>query len=329
MESTNPCGEMPLLPYESCNLGSINLSKMVEDSTIKWEKLRKTVRTSISFLDDVIDVNRFPLPEIERITKANRKIGLGVMGFADMLLQLGIPYDSEEALELGERVMKFISEEARKGSVELGEERGSFPNFRGSVWEEYGHMRNATTTTIAPTGTLSIIAGCSSGIEPIFAISFVRNVLEGTKLLEVNPYFERIARERGFYSEELVMKIAKTGSVQGMEGVPPDVQRVFVTAMDIAPEWHVRMQAVFQKYTDNAVSKTINFPPDVAIEEVGKAYNLAYKLECKGITVYRYGSKKEQVLYIGGLLRGEIEMRYVSADSEFSGGCPAPYCPTS
>ncbi|MEM2635125.1 MAG: vitamin B12-dependent ribonucleotide reductase, partial [Nitrososphaerales archaeon] len=326
IESTNPCGEQPLLPYESCNLGSINLAKMVKYGKLDWDRLRDVVRIGVRMLDDVIDVNKYPLPQIEEITKGNRKIGLGVMGFADMLIQLGVKYDSNEGLEWAERVMKFISDEARKISVELAEEKGSFPNFEKSIWKEKGYkaMRNATLTTIAPTGSISIIAGCTSGIEPIFAISFIRNVLEGTKLLEVNPYFEAIAKERGFYSEELMREIAKKGSIQDIKGIPDDVKNLFVTAFDIAPEWHVKMQAAFQKYVDNAVSKTVNLPREASIEDVKRIFILAYKLKCKGITVYRYGSKPEQVLYIGSELRRERgeTLEFVGADSEYAGGCP-------
>ncbi len=320
MESTNPCGEQPLLPYESCNLGSINLAKMVKDDAIDREKLEKTVNTAVRFLDNVIDINKYPLAQTEEITKANRKIGLGVMGFADMLVQLGIPYNSEEALKTCKEVMSFIQEKSHAMSERLADERGAFPNFPGSIYKK--PIRNATVTTVAPTGTISIIAGCSSGIEPMFAISFVRNVMEGTKLLEVNPYFEAVARERGFYSEELMMKIAKHGTLAGIDEVPEDVKRVFLTAFDIAPEWHVKMQAAFQKYCDNAVSKTINFPHDVDIKEVEEAYMFAYELNCKGITVYRYGSKAQQVLYLGDAVD-----KFVSADDEYSGGCPAPVCP--
>ena len=320
MESTNPCGEQPLLPYESCNLGSINLAKMVKDGRIDWEKLEKTIYIAVKFLDNVIDINKYPLQQTEAITKANRKTGLGVMGFADMLAQLGIPYNSEEALKTGEEVMSFIQDKSHAMSQLLAEERGAFPNFQGSIYKK--PIRNATVTTVAPTGTISIIAGCSSGIEPLFAISFVRNVMEGTKLLEVNPYFEAVAQDRGFYSEELMMKIAKHGTLAGIDEVPDDVKRVFVTTFDIASQWHVRMQAAFQKHCDNAVSKTINFPNDVDIKEVEKAYILAYELKCKGITVYRYGSKPQQVLYLGD----DVD-RYVSADDEYAGGCPVPVCP--
>ena len=326
IEATNPCGEQPLLPYESCNLGSINLSRMVEDGEINWEKLRETVRNAVHFLDNVIDANKFPLKEIERMTKANRKIGLGVMGFADMLIKLGIPYNSEKALSLAERLMKFITEEARKKSVELGEERGSFPNFDKSVWKDKYHaMRNATVTTIAPTGSISIIAGCSSGIEPLFAISFIRKVLGGKRLFEINPLFELVAKERGFYNAKLLEEVAKTGSVQKIDGVPEDVKKVFVTALDISPEWHVRMQAAFQKYTDNAVSKTVNLPHEATVEDVRKVFELAWKLKCKGVTVFRYGSKPEQVLYIGEVKKAK--KKFVAAESEYAGGCPTKTCP--
>ncbi len=326
IESTNPCGEQPLLPYESCNLGSINLSRMVEDGKINWDKLRETVRNAVHFLDNVIDANKYPLKEIERVTKANRKIGLGVMGFADMLIKLGIPYNSEQALELAEKLMKFVDEEAHKKSEEIAEKRGSFPNFDKSVWKDkYKAMRNATVTTIAPTGSISIIAGCSSGIEPLFAISFIRNVLDGTRLFETNPLFEMVAKERGFYDAHLLEEIAKTGSVQKIDKVPEDVKKVFVTALDIEPEWHVRMQATFQKYTDNAVSKTVNMPYEATVDDVRKVFELAWKLKCKGVTVFRYGSKPEQVLYIGEVKTAE--KKFISADSEYAGGCPTKTCP--
>ncbi len=313
------CGEQPLLPYESCNLGSINVSKCVKsgDGEIDWERLREVIWTSVRFLDGVIDVNRYPLPEIEQMTIANRKIGLGIMGFAELLIKLGIAYDSKDALSLGEKLMQFITNEARQSSTELGVERGSFPNFELSVWNsKYEAMRNATVTTIAPTGTISIIAGCSSGIEPIFAVAFVRNVMGG--MLEINKLFEEIARERGFYSKELITGIAKCGSIQDIDGIPGDVKRIFVTALDISPEWHVRMQAAFQKYTDNAVSKTVNLPGDATWAEVKKVFLLAYKLKCKGITIYRYGSKEQVLLLdIPKLMLEE----YVCADSEYTGEC--------
>ncbi len=330
IEATNPCGEQPLLPFESCNLGSVNLSNMIVNGKIDFDRLRKTVRWAVRFLDNIIDINKYPAKKFEEMTKGNRKIGLGVMGFAEALIRLNIPYNSEEAVRISERFMRFIQKEARKMSVELGEERGSFLNFKGSLWEKkgYSHMRNATTTTIAPTGTISIIAGTTSGIEPLFAITFIRNVMEGTRLLEVNPLFEEAAKRGGFYSEDLMMKIAKEGSIQKFEEIPEKVRKIFVTTFDISPEWHVRIQAAFQKYTDNAVSKTINFAHDASVEEVKKAYSLAHKLGCKGITVYRYGSKKEQVLYIGSIAGEAVgETReYISADSEYAGGCPTPLC---
>jgi ribonucleoside-diphosphate reductase alpha chain len=330
MESTNPCGEVPLLPYESCNLGSIDLSRMITDGGIDYDKLRETTRSAVHFLDNVIDASKYPLPEITKITRDNRKIGLGVMGLADALIQLGIPYDSEEAIETGERVMAFIYDEAEKMSQELAEKRGPFANYKGSLWETPGAKprRNATVTSVAPTGTISIIAGASSGIEPLFAVAFVRDVMEGTRLLEINKEFERIAKERGFYSRDLMMEIAHHGSVQGMEQVPKDVQRLFVTSMDIAPEWHVRMQAAFQRHVDNAVAKTVNLQREATPEDVRRIYRMAYESGCKGITIYRYGSKPEQVLYVGPVLARELgEEEHVSADSEFAGGCPTGTCP--
>jgi ribonucleoside-diphosphate reductase alpha chain len=251
---------------------------------------------------------------------------LGVMGFADMLILLGVPYDSEEALKLGEQVMRFIKEEAHKKSREIAEARGSFPNFERSIWKDrYGAFRNATVTTVAPTGTISIIAGCSSGIEPLFAVSFMRNVLGGARLFETNALFEETAKTRGFYSAKLLEEIARTGSVQQTKGVPDDVKRLFVTALDIDPVWHVKMQAAFQKFTDNAVSKTVNLPNDAKVEDVQEIYDLAWQLKCKGVTVFRYGSKPEQVLYIGEV-KGK-EGKFVSAQSEYAGGCPTQNCP--
>ncbi|HEV8289472.1 MAG TPA: adenosylcobalamin-dependent ribonucleoside-diphosphate reductase [Candidatus Norongarragalinales archaeon] len=325
IESTNPCGEQILHPWESCNLGSINLAKMIrkDRSDVDWVRLGVAIFRAVHFLDNVIEVNKFPLEEITKITRANRRIGLGVMGFAEMLVLLGIPYDSPKALALAEQIAKYLRDNAVQASQKLAEKRGSFPNFKGSLWQKSGMkaMRNATVLTIAPTGTISIIAGCSSGIEPLFAVSFVRNVMEGTKLLEVNPVFEKIARERGFHSDALMEKIAKTGSVHGMREVPRDVQKLFVTALEIPVEQHVKMQSVWQKHVDNAVSKTINLPANSSPADVEKAYLLAFKLKCKGITVYRYGSKPDQVLTIGGV--GE---KAVEAQPEYAGGCVAPVC---
>jgi ribonucleoside-diphosphate reductase alpha chain len=326
MESTNPCGEQPLLPYESCNLGSVNLSRMVADGRVDWEKLRETTMNAVHFLDNVVSANRYPLNETAEITLANRKIGLGVMGFADMLIKLGVPYDSDEALKLAEEVMRFIQEESHRKSAEIAERKGSFPNFDKSIWKgKYKAFRNATVTTIAPTGTISIIVGCSSGIEPLFAVSFIRNVMGGTRLFETNSLFEAFAKERGFYSAELLEEIAKTGSVQKIDKVPDDVKRLFVTALDIKPEWHVKMQAAFQKHTDNAVSKTVNLPFNATVEDVRRVYELALKLKCKGVTVFRYGSKPEQVLYIGEVKTEKG--KFVSAESEYAGGCPTQNCP--
>ena len=316
IDSTNPCGEVPLLDWESCNLGSINLAKIVRKNDIDWEQLRDLTVLGVRFLDDVIDANRYPLPRIGEMTRANRKIGLGVMGFAEMLLELGIPYNSEDALDLGRKLMRFMTSVARETSVRLGEERGPFPNIDESIWKGT-NMRNATLTTIAPTGSISIIAGTTSGIEPLFAVSFVRNVLDHARLVEVNPVFERVARERGFYSRDLMIAIAKTGSVQNLD-IPKDVKEVFVTALDIDPDWHVRMQAAFQESVDNAISKTINLRKDAGTGDVRKAFLLAYELGCKGITIYRYGSKSEQVLSFG---------EYVSAESDYAGGCPDRSCP--
>jgi len=304
IESTNPCGEQPLLPYESCNLGSINLSTMVRNESgapeIDYQKLEKTVRVAVRFLDNVIDKNNFPLPEIEQMTKKTRKIGLGVMGFADMLIKLGIPYDSDEALSKAKEIMEFIQEKATESSEELAKERDVFPAFEDSVYAITGkpRVRNATRTTIAPTGTLSIIAGCSSGIEPLFALSYVRNILDGDGLVEVNQLFEDVAKGEGFYSEELMRELASQGSLRGMGGIPQWVERLFITAHDISPEWHVRMQAAFQRATNNAVSKTINFPHSATREDVARAYMLAYEAGCKGITIYRDRSRDKQVLSI-------------------------------
>ena len=300
IESTNPCGEQPLLPYESCNLGSINLATAASEEGVNWEKLKETVWDAVHFLDNVIDVNKYPLTEIAGMTRANRKIGLGVMGWADMLIKLGIPYNSEEAIRLAAEVMSFIQTVGRNASASLAGERGVFPNYKGSIHDGKVKARNATVTTIAPTGTLSIIAGCSSGIEPLFAVSYVRTVMEGTKLIEANPYFEEVAKKRGFWSRELMERIAENGSLHDFPEVPDDVKTLFATAHDITPEEHIRMQAAFQGHVDNAVSKTVNFPHSATKKDVEDVYMLAYRLGCKGVTVYRDGSREEQVLTRGG-----------------------------
>ena len=305
-EATNPCGEQVLLPYESCNLGSINLVHMIKKENnsyqVDWNKLKSTVRKAVHFLDNVVDANKHPISEIEHKTKLTRKIGLGIMGWASLLARLNIAYDSQEGLDLAEQVMSFILMEARIKSLELGKQKGVFPAFDQSIYAGKGRkqkFRNATLTTLAPTGTISIIGGpCSSGIEPVFAICYYRNVMDQTKLVEVDSVFKEMAKERGIYSDELMQKIADKGSIQGIEEIPDDMKRIFVTAHDIAPEWHIKMQAAFQKYTDNAVSKTINFPHSATKKDVREAYLLAYQLGCKGITVYRDGSRQDQVLNV-------------------------------
>jgi ribonucleoside-diphosphate reductase alpha chain len=298
IEATNPCGEQPLLPYEACNLGSISLVKMLKGPwgkrELDWDKLEETVRKAVRFLDNVIDMSRFPLDEITRMVRGNRKIGLGIMGWADALIQMRIPYDSQEALELADKVMGFIRRVADDESRKIGEARGSFPNIDKSVIEP--PMRNATRTTIAPTGTISLLADCSSGIEPLYAITYVKKVADGETLLEVNPYFLRYAEEEGFYSEELMEKVSRRHSIRDLEEVPEEIRRIFVTSHDVSPEWHVRVQAAFQEHVDNAVSKTINLRRNAAVEDIKQAFMLAWKLGCKGITVYRESSKREQPL---------------------------------
>ena len=303
IEATNPCGEQPLLPNEACNLGSINLKLMVIEKdgkmVINWERLSRVTRLSVRFLDNVIEANQYPIPVINEVVRGNRKIGLGVMGFADMLILLQTSYATEEAVEYAEKIMNFIQTEARIESQRLAEERGTFPNFEGSIYDGVMKLRNATLTTIAPTGTISMICAASSGVEPLFAVAYTKTVMDGTALVEVNPLFEAFAKEFGFYSQELTQKIAESGTVLGLPEVPNWVQEVFTTAQEIAPEWHIRIQAAFQKYTDNAVSKTINFANSATREEIAEAYRLADELNCKGLTVYRDGSREEQVLSTG------------------------------
>ena len=332
-EATNPCGEQMLLPYEACNLGSINVGRFVGKggvtlgpgdvgSSIDWDGLRDTVRTAMHFLDNMIDASRYPLPEIQAMHKSNRKVGLGVMGWADLLAKMGVPYDSDEAVALAERLMRFILEESRKASEDLARQRGVFPNWKGSRREEQGlRVRNATTTTIAPTGTISIIAGASSGIEPFFSLAFTRHVLDRKELPEVNPVLEARAKELGIYTPDLMEEIACRGTLAGIAGIPEDFRRAFVTAHEIEPEWHVMMQAAFQKFTDNAVSKTVNFPREAAPEDVQKVFRLAYELGCKGVTVYRDGSREEQVLTVGAK-KGAIEGRR-GAHEDGRGGAEA------
>ncbi len=301
-EATNPCGEQPLLAYEPCNLGSINLGRMVREVSGRWaldaEKLARTVKLSVRFLDDVIEACRYPTPEVDAMAKGNRKIGLGVMGFADLLVKLRVRYGSEESFHMAEDIMKSIRDSAWEASRELAAERGPFPNIRGSVFDTPGGLavRNATVTTIAPTGTLSIIAGCSSGIEPFFSLSYTRQVLNGVRIPEVNPLVAEVAKEEGFYNESLTAHIEAGGDIRDRDEVPERIKEIFVTAYDLPPEAHIKMQAAFQKHTDNAVSKTINLPPEAAVEDVLEAYLLAWRLGCKGVTVYRSGTRAEQVL---------------------------------
>lgn len=349
IESTNPCGEQPLMPYESCNLGSINLAKFVHEGAIDYERLREVIRLSTRFLDNVVDANKFPVDEIKQMTRKTRKIGLGIMGFADMLIKLKIRYNTGEALEMGEKIMSFLQEESHLESEELADERGVFPGWEGSEWQERGiNMRNSTTTTIAPTGTISIIANCSSSIEPLFAIAFVRHVLNGQELIEVNPLFEGMLRERNLYSEDLMRAVAKTGNLHGIE-MDEDIKKLFITSHEIEPEWHVLMQATFQRYCDSGVSKTINLPADATREDIGKAYRMAKDLHCKGITVYRDKSKTQQVLYAGTepskvkeekkkeIMRPESERqvielvtkvpdKYLKLGATFDPACPSGKC---
>jgi ribonucleoside-diphosphate reductase alpha chain len=318
IESTNPCGEQPLLPYEACNLGSINLYNMLNENKtqLDFQKLGRTVKKAVHFLDNVIEVNKYPLPEIDKMTRGTRKIGLGIMGWADMLFAVGIPYNSQAAIDLADKVMSFIQENAQMASQELAEQKGVFPYYEDSIYAKKGiRLRNATTTTIAPTGTLSLIAGVSSGIEPIFAISYIRNVMDNNELIEVNPVFKNAAIRDKFYSDELMRKIAKVGSVKGLEEVPGKAQDIFVTAHDVLPEWHVKMQAAFQRHTDNAVSKTVNLSHDATTDDVREVFTLAYKTRCKGVTIYRDGSRDMQVLNIG-----KVKGKEDSADKPLPAG---------
>ena len=303
IESTNPCGEQPLLPYESCNLGSINLTKMLREEngvySFDWDKLKATAKKAVHFLDNVIDANKYPLKEIDFMTKQTRKVGLGVMGWADALLRLKIPYNSEQAVRLAETVMRAVTEAGREESRELAKARGTFPLFQESTLDQEFPQRNATVTTIAPTGTLSLLASCSSGVEPIFGYVYIRNIMDGTEMIEVNPILREVLEERGLYSDELMKKIAKQGSLEGIEEIPEEIRRVFVSAHEVSPEFHIRMQAAFQRHTDNAVSKTVNFCNSATREEVAEVYKLAFRLGCKGVTIYRDGSRSEQVLNIG------------------------------
>ncbi|HHY93117.1 MAG TPA: adenosylcobalamin-dependent ribonucleoside-diphosphate reductase [Firmicutes bacterium] len=330
IEGTNPCGEVPLLPYESCNLGSINLSLMVRRGgsglEVDWERLGRMVHLGVHFLDNVIDVNRFPLPEIAARTRGNRKIGLGVMGFADLLIKLGVPYDSPAATELAGRLMAFIRQAAHQASAALAEERGTFPNWERSVFAGKEKLRNATLTSIAPTGTIAILAGASSGIEPLFALAYLRRALDTEELPEVHPLFLAQAEERGFLTPELLERLTHQGSACGLAAVPPDVQRLFVTAHDIAPQWHVRMQAAFQAYTDNAVAKTVNLRHEATPEDVREVFLLAHELGCKGVTVYRDRTRTEQVLSFGGEERGGRGTSEIPGQPVDSGRPRCPEC---
>ena len=330
IEATNPCGEIPLLPNESCNLASVNLSKFVRNGSMEWERLEDAIEWGVRFLDDVIEVNSYPLPQIQEMTFANRKIGLGVMGFADMLIKLGIPYNQESAVRMALKVMKFVRDASLKASQALARERGVFPNHKESIYPKKNmRMRNATVNTVAPTGTISIIAGCSSGIEPLFALSFVRNVLSGRKLYEIHSLFEEELRMRSLYSKELLAEVGKVGSIRDIKQLPADIRKVFVTAFDVPAKHHLRIQAAFQKYTDNSVSKTINLPFDSTVEDVRKIYLLANQLKCKGITIYRYDTKKNQVLAFDSRIGEEREelLDFIMAESEYAGGCPSGMCP--
>lgn len=324
IEATNPCGEVPLLPYESCNLGSINLARMVSGGGVDWQQLAGVAELAVRFLDDVIDVSRYPIPELEVATRATRKIGLGVMGLAEMLAGLGIPYDSERGVRLAGRIARRINEAARAASTRLAEERGPFPAFADSRFAGSAPRRNAQLTSIAPTGTISLIAGTTAGIEPMFAIAYTRDVV-GRRLLEINPCFDRLARDRGFYHHDLIAEIAQYGGVRDYPGLPPEVRAAFPTAAEIDPAWHLRMQAAVQRHVDAAVSKTVNLPSDATVDDIHAIYLAAWRAKVKGITVYRYGSRQGQVLsYVGAFpAAGQTPL---SADATFSGGCVGRAC---
>lgn len=309
IESTDSCGEQPLLPYESCNLGSINLSNFAVDMEVDYKRLRKTVYSSIHFLDNVIDMCEYPLKENRKIIEQNRKIGLGVMGFADMLIKLKIPYDSEEGLKKAEEIMGFISEESKNASIELAKAKGAFPSWKDSIYRKKAKIRNATTTTIAPTGTISIIANTSSGIEPLFALSYARKTAEGKTLAYFNEELKIDLIEKNLYSDEIIEKINKEGSLKNIEEIPDALKEIFVVGSDIAPEWHVKMQAAFQKYVDNGISKTVTLPKDANPEDVEKIFMMAYDLGCKGISIYRFGSREGQVIYLSSKRDEQITLK--------------------
>lgn len=322
IEATNPCGEQPLMGYESCNLGSINVNKFVlkDKSDLDWDRFREVIHLACHFLDNVIDVNHYPIDKIAEMSRSTRKIGLGLMGFADVMYQLGIKYDSEEGVAFGEKVMGFINDEAIKKSQIMADLRGCFPAWEGSVHEQNGiKMRNACVTTVAPTGTIGMLAEASGGLEPNFAISFIKNVMDGTELIYTNKYFEDIAHEQGFFSKELMREVAKVGSIQGFDEIPQEVRDVCVTAQDIAPVWHIRMQGAFQKHVDSSVSKTINFPTEAEIKDIEEAYKLAHRLGCKGVTIYRDKSREGQVLNIGS-----VNKKVKTAETPAPAVAPAP-----
>lgn len=324
IEATNPCGEQPLLPYESCILGSVNLAKFEKSRKIDWEKLEEVVKIAVHFLDNAIDVTRYPSKKIENMTKSNRKIGLGVMGFADLLIELGIPYNSGEGITVAEEVMSFISRVARLKSIEIAETRGSFPNFGKSIYPYKGYtkLRNATVTTIAPTGSISLIAGCSSGIEPVFALVLCRRIMGRIEYVGLHPLFQEVAEKKSLGMKRIIREVAENGSIQGLSILPAQIRRIFVTALGVSSQYHVLMQAAFQKYTDNAVSKTVNLPYSATIDEVKNVLLLAYLLGCKGITIYRNRSRNEQILHYGTQsVTGEVPSQNGCFSDSCNGSC--------